>query len=278
LPVPQGEWQPQPTHKEFDLSVRAAAKQLSIAAGLYRPARWVFRRLRFAPLNPYPSAVQLYRSLLPQGALCFDVGANIGHKSEALLLAGCRVVAFEPNPMVIPELRARCGGNPDWTLVEAGLGSSAAVATLYACASSGQSSLLPDWGGQVIATSHVPIVTLDAAIRQFGIPYYCKIDVEGWELEVLRGLTQSIPVISFEFHVQDEDLLKVRACLNRLSELGATDANVTVEEACTLQFAEWMPFRQFHDWFPGNLSGYGDIFVRNRKVHLDGEATPHGMR
>ena len=39
--------------------------------------------------------------------------------------AGARVVAFEPNPMVWPELRARCGSNKNWTLVRTALGSGA---------------------------------------------------------------------------------------------------------------------------------------------------------
>lgn len=231
-------------------------------AGLYRPARWVFRRLRSERQHRYVDAVELYRSLLPSGALCFDVGANIGEKSEALLAAGARVIAFEPNQRTVPELRARCGHDARWTLIQTGIGSGSAIATLYATAASGQSSLVPNWEGQVIGTSHVPVVTLDAAIAQFGVPYYCKIDVEGWELEVLRGLTQPVPLISFEFHVRDEDVRKAHACLTRISDFGAAEVNVTIKEGSNFQFPEWMPLEQFRDWFPGHLSAYGDIFIR----------------
>jgi hypothetical protein len=45
----------------------------------------------------------------------------------------------------------------------------------------------------------VEVSTLDALIDSFGIPSFCKIDVEGYEYEVLKGLTQPIPSLSFEY-------------------------------------------------------------------------------
>ncbi len=250
------------------MSIRSTAKQLSIAAGLYRPARWLARRLLPGSPPAYFSDIDFYRSLLPPGALCFDVGANIGHKSEVLLVAGAQVVAFEPNPLVLPELRARCGHHKNWACVPAALGAGGTIATLHARKSSGQSSLDPLWAGEPIGTYYVPVVTLDAAIHTFGRPVYCKIDVEGWELEVLRGLTQGLRLISFEFHLNDADARKTRACLERLRELGATQANLTPAERPTFHFRDWMPVTELLDWFPGDLGTslpgmpYGDIYVR----------------
>jgi len=58
------------------------------------------------------------------------------------------------------------------------------------------------------------MVTLDAAtIETFGKPFYCKIDVEGWELDVLKGLSQPIPLISFEFHLNGKNITKARIML-----------------------------------------------------------------
>jgi len=250
------------------VSIRSTGKQLSIAAGLYRPARWLARRLLPSPSPVYFSDIDFYRSLLPPDALCFDVGANIGHKSEVLLLAGARVVAFEPSPLVLPELRARCGHHKSWACVAAALGASGAIATLHARKSSGQSSLDPHWSGEPIGTYYVPVVTLDSAIHTFGRPAYCKIDVEGWEFEVLRGLSQGLPLISFEFHLNDADTRRTRACLERLVELGATQANLTPAERSTFHFPEWVPVKELLDWFPGDLRNslpglpYGDIYVR----------------
>lgn len=252
------------------MSLTTSVKQASIATGTYRPMRWLSRRIRPSLLRAFHEDVDLYRALLPPRALCFDVGANIGQKSEALLRAGAaRVVAFEPNPRVLPELRARCGHWKNWTLVQAALGSAAGLATLYARKLHGQSGLMQDWEGGIIGEHSVPVLTLDQAIQYFGRPSYCKIDVEGWELEVLKGLTQPLALLSFEFHLVDQDIRKTVACLERLSRFGPGEVNITPAEASAFHFAEWDGLDRFLGWFPGDLKRtlpidiYGDIFVKS---------------
>jgi FkbM family methyltransferase len=245
-------------------------KQFSIAVGLYRPARRFSRSIRRNEQREFQGDIALYRSLLSPGALSFDVGANIGEKSEALLRTGARVVAFEPNRFVVPELRARCDAHKAWTLVEAALGSGPGIAILHAQLSHGQSSLAKGWGdSRVIASFPVPVVTLDAAIECFGVPDYCKIDVEGWELEVLNGLRQPIHLISFEFHLDDKGVRNARSCLERLAKFGPSRLNITPAESSTFHFKEWIPLEEFLERFPGNViqslpgNPYGDIFVRS---------------
>jgi FkbM family methyltransferase len=256
------------------LKATVALKQLSIATGLYRPARWCSRQIYATQRQSYREDVELYRALLPRDAVCFDVGANTGAKSEAMLRAGVkRVVAFEPNPEVIPELRARCAGWQNWTLVQAALGSAPGFARLYARELNGQSGLLETWeaSSPIIATSDVPVLTLDAAIQHFGRPFYCKIDVEGWEREVLCGLSESLPLVSFEFHLIQSNIPQTLACLRRLRHLGTGEVNITPAEAATLHFERWQPLERFLEWYPGDLREtlprdiYGDIFVRRTK-------------
>lgn len=248
-----------------------ALKRLSLATGLYGPARWLSRQLRPARRQVFLASVDLYRALLPAGALCFDVGANIGEKSEALLRAGAaRVVSFEPNPRVLPELRARCRRRQGWEVVEAAVGSAESVATLFAREYHGQSSLSEHWPGTTIASYRVPVTTLDAAIHRFGCPAYCKIDVEGWELEVLKGLSQPLDLVSFEFHLNEQNLARAVACLERLRQLGTYRVNITPAESSALHFEQWIPMDRFLEWFPGDLdqtlpgAPYGDIFVDGR--------------
>jgi FkbM family methyltransferase len=262
---------------------RSRIKSVTIAAGMYRPARWLYRRVKRSKLRAHLGDVRFYKSLLPPSALCFDVGANIGEKSEALLGAGARVVSFEPHPLLVSELSARLGGARNWTLIAAAVGSAPEILTFYAREIHGLSSLdeegAQEWQGALSRTYYVPVVTLDLAIRAFGTPFYCKIDVEGWELEVLKGLTSPIPVISFEFHLNNKDLRKVRKCLERLRGLGeGQSVNVTPAEQCQFLFERWMTLEQFAEWFPGNLEQrltggvYGDIFVRNAAIGDRAEA------
>lgn len=256
------------------MTIAYTIKQFSLALGLYRPTLWLSRKLQPRRQRAFQDDVALYAGLLPPRALCFDIGANIGLKSEAFLKAGAAsVVAFEPNPRVVPELRARCGRAKNWTLIQAALGSGAGVATLHARKLHGQSSLLTDaTQSETLETFHVPVITLDAAIAQFGRPAYCKIDVEGFELQVLSGLSHALPLVSFEFHLDARDVPNTTACLRRLAEFGPCHVNVLVAGTAALHLKEWMPPEKFLEWYPAGLRqdlqrwAFGDIFVRNKAV------------
>ena len=250
-------------------TIKNKIKNISIILGFYRTARWVSRQVQPSLMREFQGDIKLYRSLIQPSSLCFDVGANVGKKSEALLKAGARVVAFEPNPLVLPELHARCEHYNKWSVIMAALGSGAAISELHACKSHGQTSLDGEWARDVIATYHVPVVTLDSAIKCFGKPAFCKIDVEGWELEVLKGLSQPIPLLSFEFHLGSGEVEKALACLEKITEFGDGLVNITPAESSSFHFKEWMPLREFIKWFPGDLEQtlpgdhYGDIFIKN---------------
>lgn len=249
-------------------------KHLSLAVGMYRPARILNRQLRPDVRRAWREEVSFYRNLLPDQSLCFDIGAHFGAKSEALLQTGASVVAFEPNPAVLSELTARCGGNPHWSLVTTALGSAPALLEMNLHHRSGESSFDPAWkgGAGFIARMHVPVMTLDAAIEAFGVPWYCKIDVEGWEEEVLRGLNRPIPLISFEFHINEEITPRSRRCLQRLSDFGPAMVNVTPAESSVFHLPQWVPLDEFVDWYPGDLERslplypVGDIYVYQGKV------------
>ena len=68
------------------------------------------------------------------------------------------------------------------------------------------------------STAYVPVTTLDELVTTHGRPDFCKIDVEGYEPEVLSGLSQPLPVIQFEFH--GELMADAAACLDKLETLG----------------------------------------------------------
>jgi len=69
-----------------------------------------------------------------------------------------------------------------------------------------------NWRQQLV----VPIITLDSLIAHFGEPAYVKIDVEGYEMDVLRGLSWQPPLLSSEFH--NAELDTAYACIDRFTE------------------------------------------------------------
>jgi len=245
-----------------------AIKKMSISLGFYRQARTLYRYLNQSERDAYTSDKKFYAQLLPQkGLLCFDVGANIGRMTQVLLELGNKVIAFEPQPDCIREIEARCGQyGPRLHIEPVGLSDSPGAASLFVRELSGQSSLMSTWEGVVSGSISIPLSTLDAAIEKFGLPYYCKIDVEGWELQVLRGLTQPLPLLSFEFHQNDGKMESAYACLDRLSALSSIKVNLTPREQSHLALDEWVGPDQFKDIFEKEFNDkerfhYGDIYV-----------------
>ena len=72
------------------------------------------------------------------------------------------------------------------------------------------------------------MTTLDAVIAEYGTPRFCKIDVEGFEREVIGGLSQPLPLLSFEF--SGEFIDDVGACLQWLEQLAPIEAGAASGE------------------------------------------------
>ena len=64
------------------------------------------------------------------------------------------------------------------------------------------------------------MTTLDALMARFGAARFVKIDAEGAEPAILRGLSTPVPALSFEY--LPGSLGQVEVCLERLSALGLT--------------------------------------------------------
>jgi FkbM family methyltransferase len=228
---------------------------------------------------------RFYRDLIPPSALCFDIGANHGERSAALLALGARVVAVEPQAelaaFVASALKAAitCG---NLTVLNIALGAEPGRARMFPATDLTRSmSTLSEvfveasgrqgqpWG--VETPVEVEVQTLDRLIDTYGRPDYCKIDVEGYDLEVLRGLSAPIDVVSFEYNTNPLLIGIAAECIEYLDGLGEYCFNYQVEVLGQqgLQLSEWVdgPVMRYileHDI--ARQMCYGDIFSRRRRA------------
>lgn len=172
---------------------------------------------------------RFYRRFVPSGGLAFDVGAHAGNRIDAFRHLGARVVALEPQPDFVQLLQRRFGRDPQVTLLAQALGRAPGQAWLLTSARTPTvSTLSADFVQRAGAAASfrgvrwaegpgVRVTTLDALIAAHGRPDFVKIDVEGYELEVLLGLSQALPALSFEFVPAVGDV--ALGCIDRLEAL-----------------------------------------------------------
>ena len=147
-----------------------------------------------------------------KGMACFDVGGNVGDYTVALLEKGAsRVAVFEPAREPFGRLRARFFNEPRVSAFQMALGEKEGVVDFYEAVKESDSvlatrdaSIAPESMDRFVKHS-VQITTVDAISRELGwLPQFIKIDVEGFELEVLSGARDLIAsgelvYVQFEF-------------------------------------------------------------------------------
>lgn len=212
---------------------------------------------------------RFYSRWIRPGGLCFDIGANVGERTDLFRSIGARVVSVEPQPSCAEILRRKYRREPDVIVEETALGAGPGKVRLHLADATTLATTEPRWKtgrfrdrdwGDVI---EVRMSTLDALIERWGRPSFCKIDVEGAELEVLRGLSSPLPALSFEF--TEEFLDQARLCAERLASIGFTEFNFTTGESPQLQIERWVEASELtraleHARRPGL---WGDVYARS---------------
>src|SRR6201991_2541891 len=154
--------------------------------------------------------VRLYREFLAPGELGFDIGAHVGSRVRAWRSLGARVIAIEPQPDCLRVLRLFFGRDKQVTIAAVAVGAKPGTAHLaLSTATPTVSTLSTDWIDTVSTDRsfanvkwdrrlEVPVTTLDELVKEHGEPAFCKIDVEGFEADVLAGLSRPVLALSFE--------------------------------------------------------------------------------
>jgi FkbM family methyltransferase len=216
---------------------------------------------------------RLYRLFVRPGDLVFDIGAHVGDRVAAFRRLDARVIAVEPQPALAKTLRLLYGRDPKVEIEAVAVGRHAGTIEFNLnldnpTISTASTDLIaaavnaPGWEGQAWTKRvTVPVTTLDALIARHGKPAFIKIDVEGFEEEVLSGLAQPIKALSFEFTTIQRHV--ALACVERCAALGYARFNAVLGERQTLVHGEWIGADAIARWL-GELpqeANSGDVYA-----------------
>jgi FkbM family methyltransferase len=175
--------------------------------------------------------IDFYSGFISNCNLIFDIGANDGHKTIVFSRLAKKVIACEPDTYNLETLEVRFTKDKNVVIEPVALSDHSGSATLHIHKpGSALNSLNEEWQNILNAddgsrwpekiefsgdTLEVKTITLDELIRKHGKPDFVKIDVEGHEKRVLKGLNQSVDCISFEL-LLPEFLNDAMECIDHL--------------------------------------------------------------
>ena len=218
--------------------------------------------------------MNFYRPFVKKGSLCFDIGAHLGNRTNAWQALGATVVALEPQPQCMRYLQQKFARNPSITLLPQAVGAKAGKTTFYISALTPTVSTMAaaDWRDKIDAHTpykvswdeaiEVDVVTLAQLIQEYGMPDFCKIDVEDFEVEVLKGLNQALPCLSFEYFTPT--LFRVFECMDILDNLGDYEYNWSFGESQVFNKEQWLSSEEMRAIFKNytDADRSGDVYAR----------------
>jgi len=210
--------------------------------------------------------IEFYQTVLKgfrKGDLIFDIGANLGYKTGIFLELGARVVSVEPDETsqeILKQsfLKYRLRSKPVVVIPKAVSDKDGIVRMWIDTPGSAVNTLSKKWAetlrtddsrfGQRLTFAQwkeVETVSVERLFDECGSPFFVKIDVEGHEVSVLRGMQRPVPYLSFEVNLPEFRLegLECVRILGRLARNG--QFNYTADCRHGLAMDRWAGVEEF---------------------------------
>jgi FkbM family methyltransferase len=232
--------------------------------------------------------MHFYRHLLdgmPKNSRIFDIGANQGSKTRMFLRLGTSVIAVDPdgeNIRIIQEkfIKHRVTPKPV-TVLQLAVSDRRATELMWMEAPGCAKNTLSSKWVDTLRTDNrrfgtffefrdqkaVQTTTLDDLIGEYGMPFFVKIDVEGYELQVLRGMRRPVPYLSFEVNLP-EFLSEGLHCIDFLASLDPDGRfNIWPDHRHAFAFDVWLRPEQCASELPRIVEPCVEVFWRSPAGH-----------
>lgn len=188
------------------------------------------------------SEINLINEILPEDAICLDVGANIGYYALNIVKSkkNAQVYCFEPDPTVFEKLNINLSLNEESKRIKCfdiALSDSETIKNFYQSddqhSGCGSINVIPNQNSNVI---EVKTLTLDSFLYRNNLNKvdFIKIDIEGHEFSLLQGAVLSLKVKAIKY-------ILIEFNGEKLKTLGYT-------------FNDFISFFEIYEYYPVSLN------------------------
>jgi FkbM family methyltransferase len=205
--------------------------------------------------------LNFYNQYVGNSDFCITIGDSSANVSATLLKLGAMVLIVEPLPESVDFVQKKLDKQEHKIILHEDIGAFNAEFTYNQAY---EKNILPYSSNLTVSENQsvVKITTVDELIRVYGVPTFLMINANGYENDVLKGLSKPILTLSVAFYSYLKE--KTIEVMRRLMHIGDYEFNWILNEEAKFQSKEWMSAKALHasmaDHNEDRFSGF--IFAR----------------